>query len=171
MRQSLPSLLFRLTFAGGCFGFAFWAATYGYRNLHLTLMVSSVPVFVLGVLVIWSPLFKFLTKPLIAMVDSLFFPGGKLDKPTLNFKLPTYLVNEGRYTEALGEYEKILKHYPDEVEAYEKAIWLQEDIFEEHEKARRLVKRAQRRHLALDERFQRLVESREELSTQDRKSD
>lgn len=164
-------MLFRLVFAGGCFGFSFWAATSGYRNLQLTLMVSAVPLFGLGVITIWTPLFELLTRPLIAMVDSLFFPGGKLEKPLLNFKLPTYLVNEGRYTEALEEYEKILKYYPDEVEAYEKAIWLQQEIFNQNEKAKRLVKRAQRRNLVLDDRFRRLVEGREELTTLDRKSE
>ena len=161
MRQSIPSILFRLIFASGCFGFAFWAATYGYRNLLLTLMVSAVPIFVLGVLAIWNPLFKLLTRPLIAMVDSLFFPGGKLGKPTLNLKLPAYFVNEGRYTEALEEYEKVIRYYPDEVEAYEKAIWLQRDIFNQPQKAARLIKKAERRHLALDERFRRLIELKE----------
>lgn len=137
--------------------------------MELTLMVSSIPAFVIGVLAIWAPLFTLLTRPLIAMVDSLFFPGGKLDKPVLNLKLPAYLINEGRYTEAIGEYRRILKYYPDEVEAYEKSIWLYEEIFHEPEKARHLFKQAERRKIVLDERFKRLVEKRKELSAHEKK--
>ena len=39
--------------------------------------------------------------------DSLFFPGGKLSKPPLDLKLPNYLIREGRFTEALEEYQRI----------------------------------------------------------------
>lgn len=171
MRHSIHRTILRLLLSGGCFGFSFWAATTGYKTTQLTLMLSSVPVFAIGVLAIWTPLFALLTRPLTAMVDSLFFPGGKLDKPVLNLKLPAYLINEGRYTEALEEYRQILKHYPEEVEAYEKSIWLYQDIFDEPEKARGIVRRAERRHLVLDERFKRLVQAREELDQLEQKSD
>lgn len=162
--------MLRLLLAGGCFGFSFWAATTGYREMRLTLMVSSVPLFVVGALAIWTPLFALLTRPLLAMVDSLFFPGGKLDNPTLNLKLPAYLINEGRFTEALEEYESIMRHYPNEVEPYEKSIWLHVEIFKEPEKAHRVLKRAQRRNLTLDERLQRLAIPRHDLKELERKA-
>lgn len=171
MRHTIHRTLLRLLFAGGCFGFSFWAATYGYRNMQLTLMVSSVPMFIIGALTIWTPLFALLTRPLIAMVDSIFFPGGKLEKPILNLKLPAYLINEGRYTEAQEEYRRILKYYPDEIEAYERLIWLHQEVFHEPEKARRILSRAERRHLALDERFRRTVKARADLEHSETRSD
>ncbi|MDF2375916.1 MAG: tetratricopeptide repeat protein [Verrucomicrobiales bacterium] len=170
MRHKILRTILRLLLSGGCFGFSFRAATTGYEKTQLTLMLSSIPVFLIGVLIIWTPLFALLTRPFTAMVDSLFFPGGKLDKPVLNLKLPAYLINEGRYSEALEEYRQILKHYPEEVEAYEKSIWLYQDIFNEPEKARRILRQAERRHLVLDERFKRLLSLREELDRLERKS-
>ncbi len=127
-------------------------------------MVSSIPVFALGAIVLWQPLFTLLTRPLIAMVDSLFFPGGKLEKPTLNLKLPAYFINEGRYTEALEEYKRIMKHYPDEVEAYEKSIWLCQDILNEPDKAQNILRKAGKRNLAIDERFKLLTSSKPQIS-------
>lgn len=170
MSQEIYQTVLRLIFASGCFGFSFWAATYGYRNVHLALMVSSIPLFAIGVIAVWKPLFKLLTHPLIAMVDGLFFPGGKLEKPTLNLKLPAYFIREGRYTEALEEYQRILKHYPDEVEAYEKSIWLHCEIFGDTDRAVRLLKRAEKRHLAIDDCFRRLATRRNELTQLERKS-
>ncbi|MEM1442287.1 MAG: hypothetical protein AAGF67_08095 [Verrucomicrobiota bacterium] len=170
MSQEIYRTTLRLIFAFGCFGFSFWAAKHGYEKNLLTLMVSSVPVFALGICAIWKFIFKLFTGPLIAMVDGLFFPGGKLEKPTLNFKLPAYLINQGRYTEALEEYQIILKHYPDEVEAYEKSIWLYCEIFEENEKALRLLKRAARRNLVIDDRFRSLAGQRDELRKLEKKT-
>lgn len=170
MGHEIYRTILRLILAIGCFGFSFWAATSGYKNLQLSLMVSSVPIFVIGVLTIWKPLFQLLTRPFMVLVDDLFFPGGKLEKPTLNLKLPAYLINEGRFTEALEEYETILKHYPNEVEAYEKSVWLLCEKFEEPERALRLLKRAERRNLKLEDRFLRLAVNRGEQRQLEKKS-
>lgn len=133
------------------FGLAGWCIERGVRIDDFSLILCSVPLFLIGVMALWKTIFHVATRPFILMVDSLFFPGGELAKPVLNLKLPGYYIQEGRFDEALTEYRKILKHYPDEVEAYEKAIWLYVTVFEEPAQARRLVARAKRRNLTLDD--------------------
>lgn len=158
MRDTIHHTILRICLACACFGFSYRAATIGYTTTQWTLLVASIPLFALGVFVIWKPLFALLTRPLMAMIDGIFFPGGKLEKPILNLKLPAYYIKEGRYTEALEEYRKIIKYYPDEVEAYERAMWLCQEIFHDSESAAKLLRRARKRHLALDPRMSRFVE-------------
>ncbi|MEM9015841.1 MAG: hypothetical protein AAGC68_02420 [Verrucomicrobiota bacterium] len=141
----------------GLFGIAFWCAIGGYHSENLTRLFLGPIIFLLAFAVMWKPIFGFATRPFTSMIDSIFFPGGKLDKPILNLKLPAYYINEERYTEAIAEYEKILKHHPDAIEAYEKSIWLYHEVFHETEKARQLIREAERRNLVLDDRFLRLA--------------
>jgi len=133
------------------FGFAGWCIERGTRIDDFGLVLCSIPLFLLGAIAIWRTIFYVATRPFMLLVDSLFFPGGELAKPVLNLKLPRYYIEQDRFDEALIEYKRILKHYPDEVEAYEKAIWLYVTIFEEPAQARRLLARAKRRNLTLDE--------------------
>ena len=91
------------------------------------------------------------------LIESIIFPGTKFNKPTLNLKLPASYVKEGRYKEALEEYRKVLKHYPDETEAYDEAIWLYTEIFEEPEEALKLFNKAKRRNLALNDHSRSLM--------------
>ncbi len=113
--------------------------------------------FLIGAALIWADVFRLATLPLTALIDSLIFPRTKLAKPVLNLKLPAHYLNEARYEEALAEYHKILKHYPDEREAYEKAIWLEASIFHRPAAAEKLLRRAARRRIELDERLTMLV--------------
>jgi tetratricopeptide (TPR) repeat protein len=83
-------------------------------------------------------------------VDLIFSPGGRLEKPVLNLKLPAHYLKEGRYGEALAEYRRILKHHPDETEAWEKAIWLESRIFGRTAAAAKLERAARRRGLRPD---------------------
>lgn len=151
MTNETKSTAMRWALGWAFLGFAGWCIERGVRLDDFGIILLCVPLFVLGVLCFWKTIFHIATRPLIMMVDSLFFPGGSLEKPVLNLKLPRYYINESRYDEALTEYKRILKHYPDETEAYENAIWLYREIFEEPDEARRLVRRARRRRLVLDE--------------------
>ena len=141
----------------GFFGVASWCANVGYHDARPGLLLAALLLFLCGVGAVWTTVFHFFTRPLLALVDSIFFPGGKLSRPVKNLKLPAYYLNEGRYAEALDEYLKVLRHYPDEVEAYEKAIWLYVEIFENPTEARKWMRRARRRRLVLDERIVRLA--------------
>lgn len=115
--------------------------------------------FLSAMLVMWKPLFHFATRPLMALIDAVFLPGGKLEKPLLNLKLPAHYLDEARYGEALAEYRKILRHYPDEAEAYEKSIWLEAAVFKNRSAARALLKKAKRRRLTLDPAIVSLAET------------
>lgn len=157
MLRDYQATLIRWLFGIGLLGLSYHVATTGYESGNLSRVVGGAGLFLLGFAFLWKTIFHLATRPLMRMVDSLFFPGGKLDKPLLNLKLPAYLINEGRYDEALAEYRKILKHYPDEVEAYEKAIWLLHVIFSNPSAATSLIRRAKRRRLTLDERVVRRV--------------
>lgn len=116
--------------------------------------------FFAGVVMMWKPIFFVVTRPFMAFIDAIFFPGGPIEKPVLNLKLPAHYLDEARYEEALAEYRQILKHYPDEAEAYEKAIWLEAAVFKDAAAAKSLLKRAKRRHLVLDPAIVSLAETR-----------
>jgi len=113
-----------------------------------------------GVAVMWKPIFYLATRPLMALVDGIFLPGGRLEKPLLNLKLPAHYLDEARYEEALAEYQQIMKHYPDETEAYEKSIWLEAAVFKRRSAARAVLKKAKQRRLALDPLMVSLAEAR-----------
>lgn len=152
MTDETKGTLMRWAIGWVCFGFAGWCIERGLRLDDWETILLSVPLFLVGVLCFWKTIFHVATRPLILMVDSLFFPGGELEKPVLNLKLPRYYIEQGRFDEALTEYRRILKYYPDETEAYEKAVWLYLEVFDEPTQARRLISRARRRRLVLDER-------------------
>lgn len=157
MLRDYQGTLIRWLFGIGLLGLSYHFATTGYESGNLSRVVGGAGLFVLGIIFLWKTIFYLATRPLMRMVDSLFFPGGQLEKPVLNLKLPAYYINEERYDEALAEYRKILKHYPNEVEAYEKSIWLLHEVFDDPSSAGRLIRRAKRRRLTLDERVVRSV--------------
>lgn len=159
MLREYKSTLIRWLFGIGCLGLSFRFATKGYYRFDFALILVGALFLVIGIAVLWKTIFHVATRPLMLMIDSIFFPGGELAKPLLNLKLPAYYINEGRFDEALIEYRKILKYYPDETEAYEKAIWLYLTIFDEPREAEKLLRRAKRRQLTLDESILRLVPS------------
>ena len=159
MLRDYYSSVIRWLFGVGLLGLAYHYATTGYEYGQFGRILGGAGLFVLGILFLWKTIFHLATRPLTRLVDSLFFPGGKLGKPLLNLKLPAYYINEGRYDEALVEYRKTLKHYPDEIEAYEKTIWLLHDVFQDKSAAEKLIRKAKRRNLPLDERVVRSVQS------------
>jgi hypothetical protein len=159
MLSDYTGTLVRWLFGIGFLGLSFWCTTTGYEQGDHLKVLLGVGLLIPGFGCLWKTIFHLATRPFMMMIDSIFFPGGKLSKPVLNLKLPAHYINESRYDEALLEYRRILKHYPDEVEAYEKAIWLQLDVFANPSEAERLLRRARRRRLTLDERIIRLVEN------------
>ena len=157
MLRDYQGSLIRWLFGIGLLGLSYYLATTGYEAGAFSRILGGAALFVVGIMFLWKTIFYLATRPLTSMVDSLFFPGGRLAKPLLNLKLPAYYINEGRYAEALAEYRKVLKHYPDEVEAYEKTIWLLHDVFEDPNGAKKLIQRAKKRRITLDERVVRSV--------------
>jgi len=147
----------RLIFGIALFGIAVWSAKKGYDIMDPTYLVIGVICFVIGLIAVWESLFAAATRPFMALIESIVFPVTKFNKPLLNLKLPAYYIDEGRYDEALIEYMKIIKYYPDETGAYEKAIWLHVEIFEDSEEAMKLFNRAKKRNISLSEQSRSLV--------------
>ncbi len=123
------------------------------ETMDVTKVVLGAVVALVALAFLWSSIFRFASKPIVAMVDAVFSPGGELEKPLLNLKLPSHYLNEGRHDEALAEYWKVIKHYPKEAEAYEKAIWLESEIFQRKKEVKKLLKLARRRGIELDHRI------------------
>lgn len=140
---------FRWLFALGCFGVAGWLVKSGIDDVDVGRFLSAALVFALGAVSIFTDLISLATRPFTAFIDSVFFPGGKPAKPSLNLKLPEYYRREGRHEEALAEYRKILKHYPDEPEAYEGAIELLMEEFGDTGTARKIYRRSKKRKVEL----------------------
>lgn len=159
MLREYTGTLIRWLFGAGFLGLSFWCATSGYEQGDHLQVLLGVLLLIPGIGCLWKTIFHLATRPFTLMIDSIFFPGGRFSKPILNLKLPAHYINESRYDDALLEYRRILKHYPDEVEAYEKAIWLYLEVYGDPAEAERLLQRAKRRHLTLDERIVRLVEN------------
>ena len=134
---------------------AWWLATQDHEEdpIDITRLVLGACAFLVGIAFLWTTIFHLATRPFFILIDQIFSPGGQLERPVLNLKLPAHYLNEARYDEALAEYRKILRFYPDETEAYEKAIWLETAVYERPHEAARLLRRAKRRRLTLDERF------------------
>lgn len=164
MRDEIFGTVFRWTLGVLFFSIFGWFLKHAYDNADVVWILLSIPFFILGALSFWKTIFYLLTRPFLLLIDSIFFPGGKLAKPVLNLKLPSYYINQERYTEALEEYTKILKHHPTAAEAYEKAIWLYLEIFDEPGNARKLLRKAKSRGVSLDERVVRMVDERDRKS-------
>ncbi|HQZ26910.1 MAG TPA: hypothetical protein PK648_02080 [Verrucomicrobiales bacterium] len=164
MLREYQGTLIRWLFGVGFLGLSYRLATVGYLHTDFAEVLAGVLCFVIGICFLWETIFHIATRPLTKMVDSLFFPGGKLSRPVLNLKLPAYYINEGRYEEALSEYQKILKYYPDEPEPYEKAIWLYLDVFASPREARKLHRRAKRRKISIDDRVTQRIEVKPDIS-------
>ncbi len=160
-----PHPIFRWTFAIGCFGLALWFLKNAFppiegefRPFDTSGLVIGGLLLALGFFAIVTNVIQIATKPFVLLIDSIFFPGGKLSKPILNLKLPEFYLREGRYEEALDEYQKIMRHYPDETAAYEGAIDLLVNEFSDLNEAGKIHRKSQRRHLILLERVNRYFE-------------
>ncbi len=53
-----------------------------------------------------------LAKGGLVLIDIIMFPGEPGDPPPALYKLPEWYISEGRYEEALDEYQKISKIHP-----------------------------------------------------------
>ncbi len=104
----------------------------------------QVALILLAALFVIPELMRLVMAPISALVDSFFFPGGRFSKPVLNYKLPEFYVEKGRYEEALAEYRKILQFYPAELPAYEGAIELLLKEFDDVPEAAKLYRQAQK---------------------------
>ena len=57
MLQDLTIVVFRWIFGFSFLGLAFWAGTFGFRDENYSLMFGSVPLFIIGIGIIWEAAF------------------------------------------------------------------------------------------------------------------
>lgn len=61
---------------------------------------------------------------LVDLIEVVLLPsGGNYTAPAL-YKLPEYYIREGRYADALAEYEKIQKNHPRDLAAFEGRLYV-----------------------------------------------
>jgi hypothetical protein len=140
---------FRLLAGGGLLWLAWQFGTRGQDPVNLPRLLLAAAAFLASMAFLWTTIFRLATKPILVFIDLVFSPGGRLEKPVLNLKLPAHYLKAERYEEALAEYRKILKHHPGETEAWEKAIWLESEVFGRRKAAAKLRRAARRRRVPL----------------------
>ncbi len=159
MSSNAFSTVLRWIVGGASLWSAWYLATQGQEEaIDLPRVLLGAGAFLVGIVLLWPTLFHLATRPFLSLIDLVFAPGGRLGKPVLNLKLPMHYLNEERYDEASAEYLKILKHYPQEPEAYEKMIWIESQIRRRPKEAMKWLRQAKRRKVALDERIVRIAE-------------
>ncbi|MCB1230016.1 MAG: hypothetical protein KDN19_07115 [Verrucomicrobiae bacterium] len=98
-----------------------------------------------GAIVIAPDIVRLAASPLLALIDSIFLPGQRGGKPDLNLKLPQFYREQCRYDDAMAEYRKIIRYYPEQVEGWIGAMELLVKIFDEPEAARKLYEKGRRK--------------------------
>ena len=141
--------LMRWLFAVGSVGLSIYLIQRGIAAGSITAsffpVLAALVLLVISAILIAPELAVLFCQPLFALVDSIFFPGGKLSKPVLSYTLPDFYLKEGRYEEALEEYRKILRYYPRESAAYLGAIELLVAEFGDVPGAKNLYARARQK--------------------------
>ena len=90
----------------------------------IALAAVAVALICLSALVFFPEARRLLMAPFDKLVEMIYLPGGKLDKPTLSYNLPRYYRRSRRFSRALERYELILEHYPEEEQAWRETIEL-----------------------------------------------
>ena len=105
-----------------------------------------------------------LAAPITRWIDSLYLPGGRPEPPPLSYRLVRYYQLTQQWDLAVAEYQRILRDYPGEAEAYAGMVGLLVDEINDRRAARRWLKRGLRRvasragRLELREKFGFLLE-------------
>ena len=103
-----------------------------------------------GVLLI-APVFAPLAaRPFVAFIESIYLPGGHASRPPLDYKLADHYRKTRKIDEAIAEYARIVRYYPDEVVAHARLYQLLAEEKGDTKAARRAHHRAERalRHRA-----------------------
>lgn len=58
------------------------------------------------------------------LIEVILLPSGGSYTPPALYKLPEWLISQGRYADALAEYEKIQKHHPRDLAAFEGRLYV-----------------------------------------------
>ena len=103
MNGSVILTLLRLLAGAGLLWLAWDLGTQQQDPVNPPRLLLSAAAFLGAIALLWANLFRLATKPLMLFIDLVFSPGGRLEKPVLNLKLPAHYLNEKRHEEALAE--------------------------------------------------------------------
>jgi len=143
--MGLPRISSRQLGAIGFFGLSLWlfrkSVTHPEPETGLGYALLGMLGVIVGTALLTPEIYTIITRG----VDALYFPGGKLDKPLLSYKLPEFYRKEERLEEALEQYDIILEHYPREARAWIGAIELLIEDFGNRQQAESYYQRGRRK--------------------------
>lgn len=79
---------------------------------------------ILSAILIGPELVQWVAMGPMALIDAVFFPGGREARPPYSLKLARYYTVEKRWEEAEEEYARMLSFYPDRLEAWQERLEL-----------------------------------------------
>lgn len=152
--KSWPVRVLRWILAAACLGIGCWLVQKAYATGSVGPQAFWLSLFALGLLVLTALLLLPETlavamTPINAVVDSLFFPGGKIRPPELAhyYRLIDSFRDQERWDDLEEICEQILRRHPKEPRPYRELIGLYTERPEEGRRLARLLRKA-RRHLA-----------------------
>jgi hypothetical protein len=125
----IAKVIIRWLFFGGQLCIAFLVM--GANPITMTLNPSSYYHVIVGMFLLAGTIFWIIPEtvtPIAGFIGdcwaSVFFPNARFQKPPLSYLHVEFYCKHGRHEEAIVEYLKIIRHYPDEQRAYLDVIHL-----------------------------------------------
>jgi len=143
--MALPRFSSRHLAVMGCFGISLWLFKKSAIDPEPETGLGYGMLGMIGVIVCAALMAPEIYTLITRAVDALYFPGGKLDKPILSYKLPEFYRKEERFEESLEQYDIILEHYPREARAWIGAVELLIEDFGNREQAEDYYQRGRRK--------------------------
>ncbi len=130
-------------FVGGvAFGLTTWFIGEGHPGL---VFLNGLAVMAVAFLLVSTDFAALLASPILKFIDSVYLPGGHLDKALLNYDLPLYYERHFRGEEALAAYIQLIRAYPDQINAYAGAVRVCQNQLDDTHQAKKWWAEAERR--------------------------
>ncbi|MEZ5326397.1 MAG: hypothetical protein R3F19_15210 [Verrucomicrobiales bacterium] len=92
---------------------------------HTALAVGYACLALIAAAVLIAPDFvRLISRPLFVLIESLYLPSEKAEKPPLTFRLGRYYAANGRLQDAEKDYLRMLRFYPEETDGWIELITL-----------------------------------------------
>lgn len=129
--------------AGAIFGLMTWVNG-AKSDFSPLFFLEGLAAMLAAFLLVATDIARWLASPFLRYIDSIYMPAAKNEKAPLTYDLPLYYERHLRSEEALEAYEAIIKAYPDQINAYAGAIRVCEQQLQDHARARRWRRNAER---------------------------
>lgn len=100
--------------------------------------------FIIAILMAWPIAIVIATFIASTVIDAILSTGGKLGPPPPFYKTADWLVERGRYDEAVTEYERIIYYHPQELRAHLALLKIWQDYSPDTYNERAVFRRAKR---------------------------